>query len=64
MEADEFVDIARLARRVGRSVDTLRRLERQGRIPKAMREPLSGRRLWTEEQAESVQKLFAPRCES
>jgi len=52
------VTIGQLAHEVRRSVSTLRRLERQGRIPRAHRMPLTGERVWTQGEAEQIRALF------
>ena len=47
-----------LARQVGRSVSTLRRWEREGRIPVAHRVGLRGTRHWTDEEAAQVRAML------
>ena len=41
-------------------VDILPRLERQGRITMAFREPLTNRRLWPEDQVAAIERLLRP----
>jgi len=47
-----------LARQVGRSVCTLRRWEREGRIPIARRVGLRGTRHWTHEEAAQIRAML------
>lgn len=56
-----YTTIGELSRQVGRSVQTLRRLERLGRIPKASREPLTRRRIWAEQDAATVRAILGTR---
>lgn len=56
----EHVGIDELSRTVGRSVQTLRRLESQGVIPRAWRESRTQRRVWPRDEAEAIKRLLAP----
>ena len=56
-----YTSIRELSHQVDRSVQTLRRLERSGRIPKASREPLTRRRVWTERDAAVIRVILGAR---
>ena len=60
---EELIDIRALAQRVGRSVATIRRWERQGLLPVARRDPLTGHRRWTVEQILTVERALARRAQ-
>jgi len=52
------IPIGEVAKQVGKSVFTLRRLEAQGRIPQARREAFTYRRVWSEEQVAEMRRLL------
>jgi len=62
MVEQSLVRISELARQVGRTAQTLRRLEKLGRIPPAHR--VSGLRCWTESEAVEIRALFGIEAEA
>jgi DNA-binding transcriptional MerR regulator len=58
---DRVFSIAEAARRLGIHPGSLRRAERQGRIPSSRRETLTRTRLFTEAEVEQLRTLIAPR---
>ncbi len=47
-----------MARLLDRDVTTIRRLEKQGRIPKARRDPVSNHRYWVVDEIEDALAAF------
>ena len=50
------IRIGHLARLFGRDTSTIRRWEREGRIPPARRDPFSGQRCWNREEVIELQQ--------
>ena len=50
------ITVGELARRFGRDTSTIRRWEREGRIPPARRDPLNGHRYWSETEVEELRR--------
>ena len=50
--------VTEVARKVGIHVDTLRRYERQGTIPKARRHPVSGWRIYSPADVAAIQRVL------
>ena len=55
---DSLLRISDLARIVGRQSSTIRRWEREGRIPVARREPVTNYRVWTVDEVERIEQLL------
>jgi DNA-binding transcriptional MerR regulator len=60
---EQLVRISELTRQVSRTAQTLRRLERLGRIPSSRRSSISGERCWTESEAGEIRALFGIEAE-
>ena len=54
------IGIRQLANEVGREVCTLRRWEREGKIPPAHRAGLKRKRYWTPQEAADIKAKFGP----
>ncbi len=57
---DAVIPIGPLALSVGRRPATIRLYEKKGIIPRANRDPISGRRFWTQAQAELIRRRLQP----
>lgn len=57
---EDWVSIGDLARMLGCHPDTIVRWERRGFIPRAYREPLTGRRLWPRSAADEIVRKVLP----
>lgn len=57
---DDLIMVGEASRLLGRGADTILRYERLGRLPPALRQPITGNRMWPRSVVEALARKLQP----